>query len=525
MFTLNQDPQKPASLWNELRSSSAISRATLYGSYTIPYLVHGQSSNEDYIEPSLTYATEIGALLVNSLGAKLAGILFPTQQSFFVTEPSKEFLRKQAENGYDEQMVRQVLTQATKKAHTALMAGRGYDALVTALLHLIISGNVCIMRKDAQTRVFGLDNFVVQRTGDGRVLRAVIREHTVLAALPKQVREAVMTQQGYTHPDLPQGVQYNRSIALYTRILGKFKGNTFGYEVQEFADDVPTSDARWFPDGTLPYIFPTWTLIEGAHYGRGYVELFGSGFRILAELQGASAQYARSMMHFVYLGSAMSGTQSDDLKVAEMGEVIRADVDSVTQLELPNSQKLAQVDAKLEMLITRLQKAFMYSGNTRNAERVTAYELQRDAQEADAMLGGVYSQLSAAIQLPLARLLLQEVSSELTVGILSKHIEPTIIAGMASVGAAGDLQKLLLASQQITALAPMIQLDKRLNPQKVTDFVFAANGFDVERIFFTPEEQRANDEAQAAQEAAQQSMMQAQNLAENTESIQAALQG
>lgn len=520
-----EDLQKPASLWTELRSSEAIDRALTFGAYTIPYLTHGQDRGEAPTNPQKTYAAEIGALLVNSLGAKLTGILFPTQQSFFTTEPDREFLERQAEHGYDERTVRQVLTRATKKAQEALMANRGYGALATALLHLIVSGNVCIVRKDKATRVFGLDNFVVQRTGDGRVLRAVIREHTVLAALPERIREAILTSKGYTVTDQNVKSVYSKSVALYTRLLGMYRGKTFGYVVQEFADDIPTTPEKWYPEGTVPYIFPTWTLMEGAHYGRGYVEVYASAFRILAELQGASAEYAMHMMHFVYVASALSGTQSDDLSVAERAEVVRADPDSVVQLELPNSTKLTQVDAKLEALIARLQKAFMYTGNTRNAERVTAYELQRDAQEAEAMLGGVYSHLSAEIQLPLAKLLLQEVASELTEGILSKHIQPVIITGLASIGAAGDLQKLLLSAQQMTALAPMIQLDKRINPQLVTDFVYAANGFDVSRIFFTEDEQRANDEAAAAQEAANQSLMQAQNLAENSESIQAALQG
>jgi hypothetical protein len=57
---------------------------------------------------------------------------------------------------------------------------------------------------------------------------------------------------------------------------------------------------------------------------------------------------------------------------------------------------MAIASQAIEELFGRLAKAFMYQANTRDAERVTAYELQRDAQEAENTLGGAYSMLSTA---------------------------------------------------------------------------------------------------------------------------------
>ena len=58
----------------------------------------------------------------------------------------------------------------------------------------------------------------------------------------------------------------------------------------------------------------------------------------------------------------------------------------------------------------RLSRAFMYNGPARDAERVTMYELQLQAQEANNQLGGLFSTLAESVQIPLAVLKLRQVA-------------------------------------------------------------------------------------------------------------------
>ena len=58
----------------------------------------------------------------------------------------------------------------------------------------------------------------------------------------------------------------------------------------------------------------------------------------------------------------------------------------------------------------------------------------------------------------------------------------------------GSFESLLPAG----AVLPVVQLDKRINPQKVVDIVFSGRSIDTSTLFFTPEEQQANAEAEQA---------------------------
>ena len=166
-----------------------------------------------------------------------------------------------------------------------------------------------------------------------------------------------------------------------------------------------------------------------------------------------------------------------------------------------------------------------WQGGTRDAERVTAYELQLDAQEAEYELGGVYSSLSGSIQIPLAHILLTEVSDMTLAGLISGEIMPDVTAGIPALGRSRDVQNLLMAAQQLVSIAPVVQLDERLNPQKIVDLVLAGRSIDPDTLFYTPEQLQQIREAKQAQQMAQQNLLQANTLAQQSEQIQNVLGG
>lgn len=167
----------------------------------------------------------------------------------------------------------------------------------------------------------------------------------------------------------------------------------------------------------------------------------------------------------------------------------------------------------------------MYKGPTRNAERVTAYELQRDAEEAEMALGGVYSTLSGGIQVPLAHVLMTEVSSDALPGLISGDLFPDVTAGIPALGRSSDVQNLLMAAQELAAVIPITQLDKRIDPQRIVDIILGGRSVDSSALFYSPEQQRKNAEAEQAEMAAQQQLLQAGTLADQSDQLVQTLAG
>jgi hypothetical protein len=222
-------------------------------------------------------------------------------------------------------------------------------------------------------------------------------------------------------------------------------------------------------------------------------------------------------MRVINLVSGTAGTDIDDIANAETGEYLRGDPEAVKAHETGDAQKMAIASQAIEELFGRLAKAFMYQANTRDAERVTAYELQRDAQEAENTLGGAYSMLSTATQIPLAHILLVETHGSMLPGLIDGSIKLDITAGIPALGRTGDVQNLLMASQEVAAVAPITQMDKRISLPKVVDMIMSGRSVDTSTIYYSEEEQAANMQAEMQ---AQQGMQQLQASAQAAQQLE-----
>ena len=125
----------------------------------------------------------------------------------------------------------------------------------------------------------------------------------------------------------------------------------------------------------------------------------------------------------------------------------------------------------------------------------------------------------------MAHILMVEVSDMAMPGLITGELTPDVTAGIPALGRSSDVQNLLLAGQELGAIIPVMQLDKRVNPQKVVDLVLAGRSIDTETLFFTPEEQKANQEAENATAQAQASMLEAGTLSDNADTITQTLGG
>ena len=128
----------------------------------------------------------------------------------------------------------------------------------------------------------------------------------------------------------------------------------------------------------------------------------------------------------------------------------------------------------------------MYTGQMRDAERVTAAEIRQVANEAENLLGGVYSLLAETVQTPIAYLTIYEVaraSGNLMLGVLNRTYKPQIVAGLPALTRAADTQNILQATQEAAAVVPALgQLSKRFDTEKIVELIFRNNSVDLDAI-------------------------------------------
>ncbi len=509
-------------LFDKFRDSTVISRCLQYANWTLPYLmadvVKAGRNGRVLVERDFQ---ELGALFVNNLSAKLTQLLFPTQYPFFQASASSTFKEFASTKGFNEDALRATFAKMEMAANKRLFINSGYAALIVALKHLIVTGNVLLYRDSAKGQViaYGVQNFSVKRDGTGELLDCILRELTTFEALPPDLQNAlrIASPSKYSRPET--------TVEKYTRIHRVSRNGKTNFEVSQEVDNVKVGIPSVYPKNLCPFMCPTWVLIAGEHYGRGMVEDYAGGFARLSALSEAAALYGIEIMRVVHLVGAGSGSDIDDLAGSESGEWVRGDPNNIAAHEAGDANKLAVVEKSIEQVIIRLAKAFMYQGTTRQAERVTAYEIQKDAQEAEYALGGVYSTLSGGIQIPLAHLLLTEVSDVAEAGLITGELAPDVTAGIPALGRSSDVQNLIMAAQEINAVIPVTQMDSRINPKRVVDMILSGRSIDQTSVFFTEAEQKANSEAQLAQQQAQTALQTADALKNSGEQLQTTLQG
>lgn len=511
-----------------LRDDAVILRSEQYAKWTLPQLMVdlrnvAASGSQQGVERDYQ---EMGAILLNNLAAKLAALLFPSTRPFFRASLGPKLTEQALQAGNSPTEIAAALARMEQDACQQLFKNASYNQLVLAVKQLIATGNTLLYR-DAKTKrsiAFGLNQFATLRDSRGTLMDCVLVEYTLFDALDssiqKQLRIADPTR--YTNTVGAKPVK----VELYTRIHRREnrKGNPI-YEVSQEADEVKVGKPGTYPEHLCPWQAPVWSLIPGEHYGRGLVEDYAGGFAKLSDMAEAATLYEISAMKVVNLVTSGSGTDSDTLADAETGEWVVGDPTTVNSYEAGDAKKIEQMRIGIAEVFGRLARAFMYSANTRNAERVTAFELKQDALEAENTLGGNYSALAESIQVPMAHLLLTEERPGILEGIVTKQVKLDIMAGIPALGRAADVQNLIMATQEGGIAVQLTQLDKRIDPAKVMDMVYAGQSIDTASLFKSDEQlqQEAKADAQIAQ--GEQRMAMASGLAETGEAIGALPQG
>ncbi|KQV99974.1 portal protein [Rhizobacter sp. Root1221] len=305
----------------------------------------------------------------------------------------------------------------------------------TALLHLIVAGNIGEYITPAGTlKQYRLEQFVCVRDWDGEVIEAVTAEQMRVRSLPQHLR---------IHTEKKE----DETVTLYTRFTRKAGDRDVdkSYTVQQDLDDQ-TITVETTHTGIMPFNCPAWELVPGEHYGRSHCENNYSDLQSLdvvsQQLREASAMASRNLIFVA--PNASGGNLRKRIQEARNGAVLSGrggQNGDIQPFQFNNAAAMQTMAAEKQDLQRGLAQAFLLTGDLRrDAERVTAYELQMLASEIEQALGGVYSLLSG-FQRWRIRKLIAQMQSRGELPDLGDKVNIEVTTGLEALGKDAQVNK------------------------------------------------------------------------------------
>jgi hypothetical protein len=369
--------------------------------------------------------------------------------------------------------------------------------------HLAIAGNVLVYHPDdgSAMRMWRLDQYVVRRNAQGKLLEAVIEEEIYPSELDDDVREVVRLPEDKAEKEAddkpaPQS-RTEAKIKLYTMVLRDEKDNIVHW--QEVNDiEVPGSRGSVKAD-VAGWQALRWQAVVGSDYGRSMVSEYAGDFLSMEEGWKSVLQYAAEASRIVNIIDPNSGIDVDELAAAETGDSITGYADKIKKLQLEKNADFQILWEILQNIDRRLSRAFLLTADTvREAERVTAEEIRATAQELEDSFGGTYTVLSAEAQAPYARRVLYILSKTKQAPKLPKSIVPQVVTGFSALGETHEAQAILEWLSALENLFGPETLSQQVDFSQVALRTGTSQGIpDVEGMLKSPDQQAA--EAQANQ--------------------------
>ena len=457
-------------------------RAENCAKVTIPSLFPKEADNAstDYTTPWQA----VGARGLNNLSAKVMLALFPLQSwmKLRISEwQAKQLVADPAQLAQVEQglgMVERILM--------AYMESNSYRVTLFELIRqLALCGNGCIYMPppDATSsaynpmKLYTLHNYVCQRDAFGNVLQIVTLDRVAFAALPEDVRSKL---DGEHKPD--------EEIEVYTHVyLDDESGDYLSY--QEIDDEEVEGTDGQYPGDACPWVAVRWTKRDGEHYGRSHVEEYLGDLVSLENLHEAMIKFSMIAAKVITLVNPNGMTQVRRLVKAQSGDMIPGRKADIEFLQLEKTADFSVAKAVADNIEQRLSFVFMLnSAIQRGGERVTAEEIRYMAQELEDTLGGVYSILSQELQLPMVRILLNQLQATQQIPDMPKEaVEPTVSTGVEALGRGQDLDKLTQFMQMMQMMGALKD-DPDLNVANLKLRAANAIGMDTSGLLLTEED-------------------------------------
>ncbi len=472
--------------------SPQLRRTELYSAWTLPYILPETNTKQDEIQGNLD---SIGAQATNHLSNLIAETVFSPQRSFFRLELTDQMKAQLVPNDQQGAAALQAIdTELVKIEQSAMkrLVKIGYrTASVLALKNLIVTGNALVYHPETEkAQVYNFRDWVCVRDISGFPVEIVTRDCKSLETFSPAIQEKLLQTGRFR-----QGLWQN--VTIYTRIWfmqGK-------YHVRQSAEDINLDTYAVYPKHLCPWLPLTWNLIRGENYGRGLVEDFAGAFHAVTMLTDALTRGAAIAADIKFLVHPASGLDVEELNKADTGSYHLGKEGDITTPQLNKGLDFTLASNLLERYSREIARAFMMQqGTTRDAERVTAVEIRRDALELERSFGGIYSRFAEEWQHPLARILLDDM--EINLGS-EQALEPVIVTGLDSLSRNGEMDNL---QQFLADLGMLDQIPEDARAEihlgRFMQKVGAARGVDYTAILKTADEKQQEYQQQLAMQQA-----------------------
>lgn len=485
------------SLYEELTTgrSTGLAVARRCAELTIPSLLppEGHSSAS---APLPTPYQSLGAYGVNNLTAKVMLALYPAGQTFFrYMLPESLAAEKKGLPQEQQEDIDRKLAAAENEVIRQFEGSSIRPKKAEAFMHLIVAGNVLVRYESLKEfRIYRLDQYVCRRGADGKPLDVVVKEGVSVRGLDEEVRTACKI------------TSKDKSVDVYTHV--KWEDGKVYWHQEINALRVPDSEGN-APEDVSPWQPLRWKAVPGADYGRGHCEEYLGDLISLEGLSQSLVEFAAVASKVVILVSPGTQTSVRDINAARSGQAVTGRLEDVNFLQMDKFNDFRVVESVVERLERRLSQAFLLqTGVVRDAERVTAEEFRRTAQELEDTLGSTYTNLTDEEQLPFIRRTLKVVAATGAIPALPKGTaEPVVVTGFQAIGRNHELNKLRGAVQDTVALLGPEQTMSLLNGSNILQRIFLGWGVSkVGEVVKTPEVV-AQEQAQQQQMAMMQTLL------------------
>ncbi|MGB1226425.1 MAG: portal protein [Poseidonibacter sp.] len=439
--------------------SSTIDRAVLSSELTVPYVFREESAT-DSDDLSRERVQGFGAKLVNHLVGKFALSILPPSQPFYRLSPTQEALDA-VTDGDEEAIIEIEKILATKEdsilrfINKSKFRGSLYPAIRTAM----ITGDALIEKLEVGYKVFNMRNYVIKRDSSGNIQDLIIKELIQYDSLPEEIKSSAED----TEDD----------IEVYTRVYNDETGKY--NQLTEINEEVVSGSEEQYDSLDERFISVRWNKIDGEDYGRSFVEEHLGTLIELNKHLGIISEAAAISGRIIHTVNPNGMTKYKDFVEAENGDTIignEQDIGSISsdkRADLQVSYQLVQ-DFKRE-----LSEAFlMSSASIRDAERVTAHEVQMVASELEASFGGIYTAIAEDIQMPVIKNAMSNINLK-----DSEDIDVFIVAGVEALGRNVELSKINGLMQELGQLSQLVgaeQIAMALNTNALVSAIIANSG-------------------------------------------------
>lgn len=461
------------------------SRSLRYAQYTLPTLLSSYESGSGETSPKHGWQGT-GAQCVNHLANKIALTLFPAQTPFFAVDVNTKGEEELKKAGFSKLDLTKVFAGVASNAVSIAENTAFRAAIVEAMKHLIVTGNVCLrlpVKDEEKVQAIPLPNYVVKRDMSGNMIDFVLLENKSLNTFDPEMQMLIRAARS------PQKLKEDEDIKLYTRAKLCNDGKI---DVSQSAWDIPVGRVHHINKEDVPFLPVTWKRNYGEDYGRGLVEDHEGDFFVVKFLSETQARGMALMADVKFLVKPGALTDINKLIKARSGDVLFGNEADIHILQLGKYADFTPIKAVLDEYIQRLGQVFMLASLIRrDAERVTAYEVRSDALELEQGLGGIYSLFAEQVQRPMAMWFIGMVESN----VLDK-IQPIIITGIAALGQMAELEKLNQLSELLAApntWAPQFQ--QLLKPDGYLKWALAQLSMDAPFFKTVDEVNQENKEA------------------------------